>query len=129
MIARNTAAGALTVALGPDGAERLVKAALGLTAFEAENAFARAMVDDGVGGSPTTTSPSCRTRRSRSSQKSGVLEVVDVVDQPGRHRRAGEPEDLAAQAERVVDGRGRAPTGCRRRRACWSRACRAAASR
>ena len=39
---------------------------LGLTAFEAENAFARAMVaDDGL-GSPTTTSPSCRRRRSRS---------------------------------------------------------------
>ena len=47
MIARNTAAGALKVELGPAGAERLAKAALGLTAFEAENAFARSMVDDG----------------------------------------------------------------------------------
>ena len=47
MIARNTAAGALKVELGPTASERLAKAALGLTAFEAENAFARAMVDDG----------------------------------------------------------------------------------
>ena len=47
MIKRNTAAGALTVDLADDALERLAKAALGLTAFEAENAFARAMVDDG----------------------------------------------------------------------------------
>jgi len=54
MIARNTASGALTVGLGADGVERMAKAALGLTAFEAENAFARAMVDDGhlIDGDP-----------------------------------------------------------------------------
>ncbi|MDQ2738700.1 MAG: ATPase, partial [Actinomycetota bacterium] len=47
MIKRNTASKALTVDLADDALERLAKAALGLTAFEAENAFARAMVDDG----------------------------------------------------------------------------------
>ena len=46
-IARNTASGALTVDESDDALERLAKAALGLTAFEAENAFARAMADDG----------------------------------------------------------------------------------
>lgn len=74
MIARNTASGALTVALGPDGAERMAKAALGLTAFEAENAFARAMVDDG-----RLTDDDIGLVQEEKRQivaKSGVLEVV-----------------------------------------------------
>ena len=74
MIARNTAAGALKVALGPAGAERLAKAALGLTAFEAENAFARSMVDDG-----TLTDDDIalvQEEKRQIVQKSGVLEVV-----------------------------------------------------
>ena len=74
MISRNTAAGALTLALGPDGAERLAKAALGLTAFEAENAFARAMVDDG-----RLTDDDIVLVQEEKRQivaKSGVLEVV-----------------------------------------------------
>lgn len=74
MIARNTASGALTLALGPDGAERMAKAALGLTAFEAENAFARAMVDDG-----RLTDEDIGLVQEEKRQivaKSGVLEVV-----------------------------------------------------
>jgi len=74
MIARNTAAGALTVALGPEGAERLAKAALGLTAFEAENAFARAMVDDGRLTDADITL--VQDEKKQIVQKSGVLEVV-----------------------------------------------------
>ena len=105
MIARNSAAGALKVELGPAGAERLAKAALGLTAFEAENAFARSMVDDGR----LTDDDIALVQEEKRQivQKSGVLEVVRVDRQPGRHRRPGEPEDLAAQAERVLAGRGR----------------------
>ncbi len=74
MIARNTAAGALTLALGPDGPERLVKAALGLTAFEAENAFARAMVDDGRLTDDDIVL--VQDEKKQIVQKSGVLEVV-----------------------------------------------------
>jgi ATP-dependent 26S proteasome regulatory subunit len=74
MIARNTAAGALKVELGPAGAERLAKAALGLTAFEAENAFARSMVDDGR----LTDDDIALVQEEKRQivQKSGVLEVV-----------------------------------------------------
>lgn len=74
MIARNSAAGALKVELGPAGAERLAKAALGLTAFEAENAFARSMVDDGR----LTDDDIALVQEEKRQivQKSGVLEVV-----------------------------------------------------
>ena len=76
MIARNTSAGALKVELGPAGAERLAKAALGLTAFEAENAFARSMVDDGR----LTDDDIALVQEEKRQivQKSGVLEVVKV---------------------------------------------------
>ena len=74
MITRNTAAGALRTDLGSDGRERLAKAALGLTLFEAENAFARAMVDDGR----LTDSDIVLVQDEKKQivQKSGVLEVV-----------------------------------------------------
>ena len=48
MIDANSAGGRIRVEADEDGRERLVKAAMGLTVHEAENAFARAMVDDGV---------------------------------------------------------------------------------
>jgi hypothetical protein len=48
MIATNAANGRLRVDLSERTRERLAKAALGLTLNEAENAFARAMVNDGV---------------------------------------------------------------------------------
>jgi AAA+ superfamily predicted ATPase len=47
MITSNTAGGRIEVTLDERGKERLTQAALGLTLGEAENAFARAMVDDG----------------------------------------------------------------------------------
>lgn len=90
MITRNTAAGALRVDLGPDGRERLAKAALGLTAFEAENAFARAMVgsDSVAAGSGPGPGPAVLTdtsvalvqaEKKQIVRKSGVLEVVDAT--------------------------------------------------
>ena len=127
MIARNTAAGALKVELGPAGAERLAKAALGLTAFEAENAFARSMVDDGR----LTDDDIALVQEEKRQivQKSGVLEVVTVHRQPGRHRRAGEPEDLARASATGPGWTRPPPTACRRRRVCWSPGFRAAESR
>jgi ATP-dependent 26S proteasome regulatory subunit len=75
MIARNTAAGTLTTELGADGVELLAKAALGLTTFEAENAFARAMVDD---GHLTVEDVAVVQEEKRQIvRKSGVLEVVN----------------------------------------------------
>ncbi|GIP17691.1 ATPase [Paenibacillus montaniterrae] len=47
MIFANQASGRITFDLLPEDEERLAKAALGLTLHEAENAFARAMVEDG----------------------------------------------------------------------------------
>lgn len=47
MIVANAASGRIVIDLTPEDEERLVKAALGLTLHEAENAFARAMVWDG----------------------------------------------------------------------------------
>ena len=47
IIQANQGSGRITIDLPPTDAERLVKAAVGLTLHEAENAFARAMVADG----------------------------------------------------------------------------------
>lgn len=47
MIFANQKSGRIVIDLKEDEKERLVKAALGLTLHEAENAFARAMVEDG----------------------------------------------------------------------------------
>lgn len=47
MIYANQRSGRIVIDLKEDEKERLVKAALGLTLHEAENAFARAMVEDG----------------------------------------------------------------------------------
>ncbi len=47
MIAANRESGRITIDLSENDGEKLVKAALGLTLQEAENAFARAMVEDG----------------------------------------------------------------------------------
>jgi SpoVK/Ycf46/Vps4 family AAA+-type ATPase len=47
IIEANRQTGRITIDLTPDDEERLTKAALGLTLQEAENAFARAMVQDG----------------------------------------------------------------------------------
>lgn len=47
MIATNKRSGRIVIDLTPADEERLAKAALGLTLQEAENAFARAMVEDG----------------------------------------------------------------------------------
>ncbi|QJD86421.1 AAA family ATPase [Cohnella herbarum] len=47
LIDANKSSGRITIDLNPEEEDRLAKAALGLTLNEAENAFARAMVEDG----------------------------------------------------------------------------------
>ncbi|GGM03112.1 AAA family ATPase [Nakamurella endophytica] len=74
MIERNTRNGALTVDESDDARERLTKAARGLTLFEAENAFARAMVDDGRLTAADVTVVTAE--KAQTIRKSGVLEMV-----------------------------------------------------
>ena len=79
MIRRNTASKALTVDPSDDALERLAKAALGLTAFEAENAFARAMVDDGRLSAQDVAIVA--QEKGQIVRKSGVLEMVSSTVQ------------------------------------------------
>jgi len=76
MIAQNTSSGRVVVDLQPEDRERLIKAAQGLTLAEAENAFARAMVNDGkldAAGVALVLNEKRQTIR-----KSGLLEFVPV---------------------------------------------------
>ncbi|MEV4464976.1 AAA family ATPase [Micromonospora echinofusca] len=77
MIAANSATGRIRIALDDLGRERLAKAALGLTLHEAENAFARAMVNDGVldGGDLAVV----HEEKRQTVRKSGLLEFVDAA--------------------------------------------------
>ena len=76
IIAANAHSGRIRIDLDVLGRERLVDAARGLTLQEAENAFARAMVDDG-----SLTAEDVRVvtaEKQQTIRKSGVLEFVDV---------------------------------------------------
>lgn len=75
---------AIKVKADDDGLEQLVQAALGLTMHEAENAFARAMVNDGVLGVNDVSVVLDEKRQAVS--KSGLLDFVDAgldLDQVG----------------------------------------------
>ena len=76
MIATNASGGRIQVTVDDVGRERLVKAALGLTLTEAENAFARAMVRDGM-LSIEDVDVVLEEKR-QTIRKSGVLEFVTV---------------------------------------------------
>lgn len=74
MIQNNTQDGRIRVEVDDKGRERMAKAALGLTIQEAENAFARAMVDQGV-----LTNDDVRVileEKRQTIRKSGLLEFV-----------------------------------------------------
>ena len=76
MIAANTQSGRIRVDLDEQGRERLVSAARGLTLQEAENAFARAIVQD---GSLSADDVRIVTDEKRQTiRKSGVLEYVSA---------------------------------------------------
>jgi ATP-dependent 26S proteasome regulatory subunit len=74
LIDANRHSGRVRVDLSNDDEERLVKAALGLTLHEAENAFARAMVDDGaLTGDDVET---VLQEKSQVIKKTGLLEFI-----------------------------------------------------
>jgi ATP-dependent 26S proteasome regulatory subunit len=76
MITSNSEAGRIEVLLDEGDKERLVKAAQGLTLVEAENAFARAMVNDGkLDGSDVEV---ILEEKRQTIRKSGLLEYVPV---------------------------------------------------
>ncbi len=100
MIDRNTGAGALRADLGDDGVERLAKAAIGLTAFEAENAFARAMVADG---------------------RLSVDDVAVVADEKGQIIRKSGVLEMVSSSTRLQDigGLGNLKTWLTKRNGSW----------
>jgi SpoVK/Ycf46/Vps4 family AAA+-type ATPase len=74
MIAANREQSRITIDLTPDQSENLAHAALGLTLQEAENAFARAMVDDGrLDASDVEV---ILAEKQQIIRKSGILEYV-----------------------------------------------------
>ncbi|QIG44475.1 AAA family ATPase [Nocardioides anomalus] len=77
MIAANTANNArLRIEVDDVGRERLAKAALGLTLNEASNAFARAMVNDGVLSDDDVHIVT--EEKKQTVRKAGILEFVDA---------------------------------------------------
>lgn len=77
MIAANSSAGSrIKIQVDAVGRERLAKAALGLTLNEATNAFARAMVDDGVLSNEDVHV--IQEEKKQTVRKAGLLEFVDV---------------------------------------------------
>ncbi|MEW2381419.1 AAA family ATPase [Micromonospora sp. NPDC047707] len=77
IIAANSASGRIRMALDDRGRERFAKAALGLTLHEAENAFARAMVNDGV--LDARDLDVVHEEKRQTVRKSGLLEFVDAA--------------------------------------------------
>ncbi|QKW12509.1 AAA family ATPase [Verrucosispora sp. NA02020] len=76
IIHANSADGRIQIALDELGRERFAKAALGLTLHEAENAFARAMVNDGVlDGRDLDV---VHEEKRQTVRKSGLLEFVEA---------------------------------------------------
>lgn len=74
-IIRDNSSGNLKVNLNPKEKEELVKAAVGLTLQEAENAFARAMVNDGCLNSEDVDI--VLKEKSQVIKKSDILEYID----------------------------------------------------
>ncbi|MEV5690900.1 AAA family ATPase [Micromonospora globbae] len=77
IIAANSGSGRIRMALDDLGRERFAKAALGLTLHEAENAFARAMVNDGVLDAHDLSV--VHEEKRQTVRKSGLLEFVDAA--------------------------------------------------
>lgn len=76
MVETNKADGRIVFELSSTGKEKLAKAAMGLTLNEAENAFARAMVEDGkLSDSDVDT---VLDEKRQTIKKSGILEFINV---------------------------------------------------
>lgn len=76
MIAANATSGRIRIDVDDMGKERLTKAALGLTLAEATNAFARAMVDDGVLDHDDVHI--VMEEKKQTVRKAGLLEYIDA---------------------------------------------------
>ncbi len=76
LIEANSASTRIQIRLDELGRERFAKAALGLTLHEAENAFARAIVNDGV--LDERDLPMVHEEKRQAVRKSGLLEFVDA---------------------------------------------------
>lgn len=78
MIAANEQAAGIVVDLSADDKDRLVKASVGLTLAEAENALARAMVNDGrLDASDVQV---VLEEKRQTIRKSGILDIVPTVE-------------------------------------------------
>lgn len=76
MISQNAQSGRVVVDLQPSDRERLIKAAQGLTISEAENAFARAMVNDGRLDAADVKL--VLNEKRQTIRKSGLLEFIPI---------------------------------------------------
>lgn len=76
MVETNKADGRIVFELSATGKEKLAKAAMGLTLNEAENAFARAMVEDGK--LSDTDVDTVLDEKRQTIKKSGILEFITV---------------------------------------------------
>lgn len=76
MVETNKADGRIVFELSSTGKEKLAKAAMGLTLNEAENAFARAMVEDGK--LSDTDVDTVLDEKRQTIKKSGILEFITV---------------------------------------------------
>jgi SpoVK/Ycf46/Vps4 family AAA+-type ATPase len=76
LIATNSTSGRIQIKLDHLGRERFAKAAVGLTLHEAENAFARAIVNDGV--LDLHDLPVVHEEKRQAVRKAGLLEFIDT---------------------------------------------------
>ncbi|MEJ3744472.1 AAA family ATPase [Actinomycetes bacterium KLBMP 9797] len=76
LIAANVTSGRIQINLDDVGRERFAKAAVGLTLHEAENSFARAIVNDGV--LDMRDLPVVHEEKRQAVRKAGLLEFVDA---------------------------------------------------
>jgi SpoVK/Ycf46/Vps4 family AAA+-type ATPase len=76
MVQANLASGRIAIEISDEGKERFAKAALGLTLNEAENAFARAMVNDGK--LTDDDLDVVLDEKRQTIRKSGILEFITV---------------------------------------------------
>lgn len=76
MVDANKESGRISIEIGDEGRERFAKAALGLTLNEAENAFARAMVNDGK--LTDDDLDVVLDEKRQTIRKSGILEFINV---------------------------------------------------
>lgn len=77
LISSNSASGRIRVELDDAGRELIVKAARGLTIHEAENAFARAIVEDGV--LDASDVDLILEEKNQAIRKSGLLDSISVT--------------------------------------------------